>query len=1073
VANETVQPKARRERKPVSILFCDLVGFTARSEELDPEDVQALLQPYFTRVRAEIERFGGTVEKFIGDAVMAVFGAPTGHEDDPERAVRAALAIRDALIDALELRIAVNTGEALVTLDADPRAGEGIVAGDVVNTASRLQNAAPVNGVIVGEQTYRATHHSITYREIEPVVARGKKEPLSVWEAVEVRSDAETRRPGARLVGRQRELDQLIDALTRAREERTPQLLTIVGVPGIGKTRLVRELYTHVEAAPEEVTWLQGRSLPYGDGVTFWALGEIVKTQAGVFEGDSRDAVEDKLRLAVAETLSEDKEREWVLRHLRPLVGLGGQGTVTGDRREEAFAAWGFLFESLAEQSPLVLVVEDLHWADDGLLDFIDEFVDRATDVPLFVLATSRPELHERRPAWGGGKRNATTISLTPLSDGETELLLSDLLDAEVRPELIRRAHGNPLYAEEYARLVLERGLDYQSTQIPESLQALIAARLDALPLEEKAIVQDAAVVGEISWAGAVAAIGRRERGAVEELARPLEHKEFLRRRRPASVEAETEYGFYHVLVRDVAYGQIPRAERGLKHRRAAQWIESLGRREDHVELLAHHYVQALDLARATGEDVPNLETQARLALRDAGDRAASLGALPAAVSFYRQALEIWPEDDPDRALLLLRQGHARLFSEAAGEEELLAAAELLQAAGDRRRAAEASALLLTLYDEEGRGGPAREQRDRARESIAGLAPSREKAQVLAEISRSQTVSGEYEEAIRSGKACLAICDELDLEEIRAAVLISFGTARVGLGHFNDAVADLERGIALAEAINSYEVARGYGNLGEALIARGDLRGCFQAQRSGLEVAQRFGLRMYDRWLGVEALKELYYATGAWDELLDRATAFTRERTVMATPAFDLSIRVRLARGDLPGALATVAQMIDVLKGSREPQVVGGTLQVAAFAQLAAGEREACETLVNRLIQLPNWDSPWTYLYTPLLGSVLNALGRGEELARITTGAKARTPWLEASLASAAGDFGRAAEIYERMGNRPDEAFARLKAGEQLATEGRGAEAVDQLERGLSFFRSVSATAYIQEAEALLGALSP
>jgi class 3 adenylate cyclase/tetratricopeptide (TPR) repeat protein len=1060
----------RRERKVVSVLFCDLVGFTARSEELDPEDVQALLQPYFAKVRAEIERFGGTVEKFVGDAVMAVFGAPTGHEDDPERAVRAALAIRDVLTTELELRIAVHTGEALVTLDADPRAGEGIVAGDVVNTASRLQNAAPPNSVIVGEQTYRASENAIAYGELEPVVARGKKEPIRVWEALEVRQDAEARRPGAPLIGRQHELDQLIDTLSRARTERTPHLLTIVGVPGIGKTRLVRELYTRVESAPEDVTWLQGRSLPYGDGVTFWALGEIVKAQAGIFEDDHPATVEEKLRLTVEQALSEDKEREWVLRHLRPLVGLGSEGPVTGDRRDEAFAAWGLLFEALAEQAPVVLVLEDVHWADDGLLDFIDELVDRATEVPLLVLATSRPELHERRPAWGGGKRNSTTISLTPLSDGETERLLTDLLEAEVRPEILRRAHGNPLYAEEYARLVLERGPGRQDTRIPDSLQALIAARLDALPLEEKAIVQDAAVVGEVSWAGAVAAVGGRERAAVEELARPLEHKEFLRRRRRASVEAETEYAFHHVLVRDVAYGQIPRAERGLKHRRAAEWIESLGRREDHVELLAHHYVQALELARATGEETGQLEDQARLALRDAGDHAASLGALPAAVSFFRQALELWPEDDPERAQLLLRQGNARLFSEAAGEEELVAAAEHFLTAGDQLRAAEASALLLTLYDEQGRGEPAREHRDRAGELIAGLPPSREKAQVLAEICRSLMMAQDFGESIRTGEEALAICDELGLAEIRAAVLVSMGPTRAGAGDPENAIADLERGIALAEAVNSYDVARGYGNLGEVQIALGDLLGGFQARRSGLEIAERLGLRMYARWLRYEELEELYYVRCDWDELLRRADAFGQERTVMAVTAFELGIRVRLARGDLPGTLATATQMMDALKDSREPQILGTKLQVAAFAQLSAGEREACEDLIDQMIESIPWDSIWTYAYTSLLGIALHALGRGDELAKLTAGAKIRTPWLEASVASAAGDFARAAEVYQGMGDRPDEAYARLKAGEQLVAQGQLAEGEEQLERALAFFRSVGATAYISEAEALLGA---
>jgi tetratricopeptide (TPR) repeat protein len=329
----------------------------------------------------------------------------------------------------------------------------------------------------------------------------------------------------------------------------------------------------------------------------------------------------------------------------------------------------------------------------------------------------------------------------------------------------------------------------------------------------------------------------------------------------------------------------------------------------------------------------------------------------------------------------------------------------------------------------------------------------------------------DFGEAIRTGEEALAICDELSLDAIQAAVLVSMGPAHAGAGDPENAIADLERGTALAEAINSYDVARGYGNLGEVLIALGDLAGGLQARRSGLEIAERLGLRWYARWLQFEELEELFYVRGEWDELLRRAEGFVRERTVMAVTAFELAIRVRLAQGDLPAALATVTQMIEAMKDSPEPQIVGTTLQVAAFAQLAAGEREACEDFVDRIIEFFNWDSLWTYVHTPLLGIVLHALGRGEELAELAAGARIRTPWLEASLASAAGNFGRAAEIYEQMGDRPDEAYARLKAGEQLVTEDRRAEAVDQLERALSFFRSVGATAYISEAEALLSGL--
>jgi class 3 adenylate cyclase len=335
--------ESRRERKIVTVLFADLVGFTARAEQLDPEDVEAILRPYHGRLRHELERFGGTVEKFIGDAVMALFGAPVTHEDDPERAVRAALAIRDWAReeDGVQVRVAVNTGEALINLEARPEAGEGMAAGDVVNTTARLQAAAPVNGVIVGATTYRATRNEIEFRELEPVEAKGKVEPLAVWEALEARARVATEAVStmAPLVGRARELDQLLDAFERASQESSPQLVTLVGVPGIGKSRLVLELSSILDARPDFVYWRHGRSLPYGEGVTFWALSEIVKAQAGILESDSADEARDKLARMLAE-IAEPTEIDWLESKLRPLVGLSTETEFGGDRRTESFAAW-------------------------------------------------------------------------------------------------------------------------------------------------------------------------------------------------------------------------------------------------------------------------------------------------------------------------------------------------------------------------------------------------------------------------------------------------------------------------------------------------------------------------------------------------------------------------------------------------------------------------------------------------------------------------------------------------------------------------------------------------------------
>src|SRR5690349_14925596 len=381
----TEHQAGREEREVVSVLFCDLVGSTARAERLDPEDVRALLSRYHARVRQELERFGGTVEKFIGDAVVALFGAPVAHEDDPERAVRAALAIREWVADEsdLHVRLAVNTGEALVALGARPEAGEGMASGDVVNTTARLQSAAPVNGVLVGETTWRATRDRIEYAEHEAVSAKGKAEPIPVWEAVQATSrlgmDLE-QRVLTPLVGREHEVGVVFDAFDRAARAREPQLVTLVGVPGIGKSRLVAELFQRIEQMPDLIWWRQGRALPYGSGVSFWAVGEIVKAQAGINENDDAGTVAAKVRESVAEAVDDADERDWISGHLEPLLGLSDEAALD---RQEAFAAWRRYLEGIAESQPLVLVFEDLHWADEGLLDFVDHLSEWASGVPL------------------------------------------------------------------------------------------------------------------------------------------------------------------------------------------------------------------------------------------------------------------------------------------------------------------------------------------------------------------------------------------------------------------------------------------------------------------------------------------------------------------------------------------------------------------------------------------------------------------------------------------------------------------------------------------------------------------
>ena len=1075
----------REERKVVTVLFADLVGFTARAEAMDPEDVRAVLAPYHARLRSELESYGGTVEKFIGDAVMALFGAPTAHEDDPERAVRAALAIRDWIAEEgeLELRIAVTTGEALIHLSARPNEGEGMASGDVVNTAARLQSAAPVNGILVDETTFRATDPVVVYEEHAPVSAKGKAEPIPVWEAMEARSrfrvDA-AQTPRAPLIGREREVDVLIGSLERARAERSPQLVTVMGVPGIGKSRLVFELYNHVGAAPDIIYWRQGRSLPYGEGVSFWALGEMVKAQAGIFETDSADETDSKLGRSVGDLVG-NGEAEWVHKHLRPLVGITSEQGAHGDHRVEAFAAWRRYFEAIAEERPLVLVFEDLHWADDGLLDFVDHLVEWASGVPMLAVCTARPELLSRRAGWGGGKPNALTLSLSPLNDEETARLFAALLErsvlpAETQAALLQRSGGNPLYAEEFVRMVSERGLvaGEGNLPLPESVQGIVAARLDGLPEEEKALLQNASVLGKVFWVGAAAEIGGIERQQAEQRLHELERKEFVRRERQPAVAGETEYAFRHVLVRDVAYGQIPRGQRAVKHRLAAEWIESLGRSEDHAEMLAYHYLSCLEFAAAAKTDTAALRERARSALREAGARAFGLNAYPAAARFYGAAVELWPNDAADYPQLLFDYGLALSLSEPLSSISVLTEArDALLAVGETAKAAEAEALVGESIWLRGRRDEAFATLESAEEMVRDQPTSYSRAMITAMLSRFRMLAGDMDDAVRLGADVLDMIDALGGDDhLRAHALNNIGVARLAGGDV-EGMQDLEESVALAVAANSPESVRGYGNLASVLTDYAELARAEEMIERGRDLAERFGLWEPFRWLSAEGLWADYRA-GRWDEALEElnetVAMFEATEFWMEAPCRGLRGRILLARGDLEGANADASRGIELARIAKDPQLVFPILAFAARTALASDARKA-DDFISEVIsewkeQRFQLSSECDWLVDAV--EVLRVLGRQEELLVLGAEDLIRTPWRKAAFAYASDDFRAAAGIYESIGARPEEANARLRAAEALVAEGRRSDADVELASALAFWRSVGATPYVREGEALL-----
>ena len=1056
------------ERKVVTVLFADLVGFTSRAERMDPEEVRSLLRPFHARLRDELERFGGTVEKFIGDAVMAVFGAPVAHEDDAERAVRAALAIRDWIVAEqveLQLRIGVNTGQALVSLGARPEEGEGMVAGDVVNTAARLQSNAPVNSILVGETTWRATRDAIDYRPAEPVQAKGKSEPVGAWEALEafgrVGVDISAR-VRTSLVGRRRELDSLLDAFERARGARSAQLVTLVGEPGIGKSRLVYELFSAVEQDPELVFWRQGRSLPYGEGVSFWALGEMIKAHTGILESDGEDEADRKLRAAVTATVPVD-DVEWTIAHLRRLVGIEDTDR-RSESQEEAFAAWRGFLEGVADQGPLILVFEDLHWADEGLLDFVDHLVDWATRVPLLVVATARPELLSRRPGWGGGKPNALTLSLAPLSGTETAELVHALLEravipADVQATLLERAGGNPLYAEEFVRLLNERSDD---ASLPETVQGIIAARLDLLGRDEKELLQDAAVLGRVFWVGGLG----RDRSEAEAALHRLERREFVQRERRSSVADETEYAFRHALVREVAYEQIPRAQRGDKHRRVADWLETLGRSDDLAELLAHHYEAVITYSEPDAE----LSTRAARALGEAGDRALAFNAYPAAAGFYRRAIELIPPEE--RGQLLFGLGSALLaLADPAAAERLAEASDMLVRAGDTETAAQAECDLAQIAFTTRDAPGVNRHVDRAVELVRGRQPSAAHARALSEAARFQMLGGEWAAAVESGLSAERMAAALGLDAVRADALATVGTARGDLGDPQGDV-DLETAIELAEAAKAPQpLTRALNNLAWRYTGI-DLR---QARELGLrqyDAAQRYG-HVRANWWARTQLVDMAFETGRWDEALEHADAviayIEAGNPQYAEPQCRLvRAAITFARGDVRTFDAEIRRSLELATEATDPQAKSPVSVYAAYLRLWAGDRTVARELLDSTLETARTSEVGIHLVHYEAALVAALLDLDPTALAIPPVEATDTPRQRATAALLEGDLLVAADALSELGKVNDEAYLRLRAGERLLAEGNVEKGRAQVERALAFYQGVRANRFIADAEALL-----
>jgi class 3 adenylate cyclase/tetratricopeptide (TPR) repeat protein len=846
------------ERRLVSVLFVDLVGFTALSEGRDAEETRDLLGRYFELARERVERYGGTVEKFIGDAVMAVWGAPQAFEDDAERAVRAALDLvadvgrLETPVEPLVARAAVLTGAAAVTIGAQ---GQGMVAGDLVNTASRLQNVAEPGTVLVGEATQRASSAAIAYEAVGDQSLRGKTLPVAAWRALRVvgRLGGRGRSEGleAPFVGRDDELALLKDLYHSTVRERRARIISITGQAGIGKSRLAWELLKYLDGLSELLRWQQGRSPAFGEGVSFWALGEMVRSRAGILEDEGPEATTEKIQAMLREYVPDADEQRRIEPAIRSLLGLEAAAAERG----ELFSAWRTLFERVAATgTAAVLVFEDLQWADSGLVDFIEELVTRSRAHPILVITLARPEFLERRSTWGAGHRNFTSLHLEPLGIAAMTTLLEGLvpgLPTPTRKAILGRAEGVPLYAVEIARMLMADGslvregdgyrvarpLDRLS--VPESLHALVASRLDGLEPPDRALLQDASVLGQSFTLAAVASLTGESEDDLRPRLDALVERELLQVEADAVSPERGQYQFVQGVIREVAYATLAKRDRRTRHLAAARYFESLGDAEL-PGLLATHYLAAYQ-STPEGPDADALAGQARIALRAAAERASSLGTPDQALAYLREALGI-SRDAAERAWLEVRAGEAAVdagrYDDAMPLLEAGVAAYL--AAGDAPRAAAALADVSGALILSGRPAEAAGRIESSLEAV-GTSGDEGHARLFAELARSYMLDWRpYEVVVGACDRALVIAERLDLVSVIADVLITKGTA-LTRDHAREGMALLVGALALAESRDDVHAQlRALNNIG-GFIEDDDPAKVVDYGRRGMVLARRMG----------------------------------------------------------------------------------------------------------------------------------------------------------------------------------------------------------------------------------------
>jgi class 3 adenylate cyclase/tetratricopeptide (TPR) repeat protein len=1091
------------ERRLVSVLFADLVGFTALSELRDAEATRDLLSRYFELARTLIGRYGGTVEKFIGDAVMAVWGTPVATESDAERAVRAALdlvASVPELDPGLKARAGVLTGEAAVTIGAE---GEGMVAGDLVNTASRIQAAAEPGTVLVGDVTRRTTSQAIVYESAGEHELKGKSEPVALWRALRVVSGVggalKSSGLEAPFVGRSRELKLIKDLFHGSAQERRAHLVSVTGIAGIGKSRLAWEFYKYFDGIVDPVYWQRGRCLAYGEGVAYWALADMIRMRARIEEGEDPRTARQKLGVTVAEHVVDAEERAFVEPRLAHLLGL--DEAPAGDR-QDLFAAWRLFFERLAGSFPTVLAFEDMQWADTSLLDFVEYLLEWSRDYPIYVITLARPELQERRPSWGAGQRNFTSLYLEPLSHDAMEELLEGLvpgLPERLRGQILGRAQGVPLYAVETVRMLLDRGLlaqegsiytptgEIATLDVPETLHALIAARLDGLSAEERRLLQDGAVLGKTFTQPALSALSGTPAAELQPLLSALAHKEVLGFQSDPRSPERGQYGFLQDLVRHVAYETLSKRERKIRHLAAAAHLEQAFAQEDGVaEMLAAHYVAAL-VAAPEAEDAPAIRTKTREMLTRAGERAGSIGAPEEGRRYYEQAAAL--ADDPVLEAQLLEHA-GRLAMQAnrliEARERLERALALYTEAGDARAAARASAALADVDIGDGRLDEAAGRLDLAVMQLEQGKPSGELAGALAQLGRVRALAGHGEAAAAVLERALTLADRLLLPEILVEALTSRAIAILDQGRRTEALILLEAAATRAHAEQLYASAlRAENNLASVLEGSDRYGEAIELVDRATALARRRGDRRWESMLRTGGLIQLFLL-GRWDEAL--VIAAEEEPLVAIEAARGNLLAVALVhceRGDLQPARALLTDA-DMLRDSSNPQAKSG--YAAIEARVLRGEGRPAEALASAergLASLGELDVTDTSIKIALVEATeaaltLSKLDKADELlaipeslepGRLTPFLQAQTARLRARLEGARGQqervderFRSAAGLFRQFGLVLYLAVTQLEHAEWLAGQGRNEEAEPLLIGARETFERLRATPWRKRA---------